>query len=169
MIKKTGRNFSNILKRDKAYFRLNEKGEKISFWNDIDYLVNKGIYRMVVEVPSNKIGKFECDLKNEFNPIIQDIKKNPLDSSETIPRFYPMYPLFNYGYIPQTIEDPKVKIHNKYMGDGDPVDVLELSDSPSTIGEVYEVRVLGALPLIDQGEFDCKILAVRVDPNTEIG
>ena len=50
-----------------------------------------------------------------------------------------------------------------YFGDGDPVDVVELSGENSSYrtGEVWDVKVLGAVGLIDQGELDWKIFAVR--------
>ena len=53
-------------------------------------------------------------------------------------------------------------------GDGDPVDVVELGDEPLAVGEVLRVRVLGAIGLIDQGEADWKIVALRVgqDPSS---
>lgn len=38
------------------------------------------------------------------------------------------------------------------VGDNDPLDVVEISDSPKASGSVIQVKVLGAYALIDEGE-----------------
>jgi inorganic pyrophosphatase len=48
-------------------------------------------------------------------------------------------------------------------GDGDPLDVCDISSTPRPTGAVYQVKVLGALAMIDGGETDWKLLAVRTD------
>jgi len=74
---------------------------------------------------------------------------------------------FNYGFIPQTFEDPTLE--SKYSdikglkGDGDPIDVVEISDSPLQRGNVVPIKVLGVLGLIDEGETDWKIIGIRAD------
>ena len=81
-------------------------------------------------------------------------------------RFYHDPSLVNYGAIPQTWEDPEHTSKGvELTGDNDPIDVLELGSQIATVGEVYEVKVLGALGMIDGGEMDWKIIAVRTtDP-----
>ena len=49
----------------------------------------------------------------------------------------------------------------EYKGDNDPLDVVEIGNSKFGTGAVVQVRVLGALCLIDQGELDWKILVVN--------
>ena len=56
-------------------------------------------------------------------------------------------------------------------GDNDPLDVLEIGEQVARVGEVYPVKVLGALGMMDGGgdgeefEMDWKIIAVRAtDP-----
>ena len=46
-------------------------------------------------------------------------------------------------------------------GDSDPLDAIELSPEPLTVGRVVCVRILGAFALIDQGEADWKILTIH--------
>ena len=47
---------------------------------------------------------------------------------------------------------------------GDPLDVCEIGSArPAAVGGAYTVRVLGALALLDGGECDWKLLAVRTD------
>lgn len=59
--------------------------------------------------------------------------------------FYPC----NYGFIPHTLS-----------GDGDPADVLIVSQYPVQAGSVMAVRPIGVLLMEDDGGVDEKILAV---------
>lgn len=68
---------------------------------------------------------------------------------------------FNYGALPQTWENPhKAHVLTGKPGDNDPIDVVEVSDTPLDMGAVRVVRVLGAMALLDEGETDFKILAI---------
>jgi inorganic pyrophosphatase len=72
--------------------------------------------------------------------------------------------LVNYGALPQTYEDPAHKdVLTNLLGDGDPLDVCDISSMKASTGAVYQVKVLGALAMIDGGETDWKLLAVRTD------
>ena len=51
----------------------------------------------------------------------------------------------------------------EYPGDGDPLDAIDLDDEPAKIGQVKQVKVLGALGLIDCDEIDWKIITVGAD------
>lgn len=62
--------------------------------------------------------------------------------------FYPG----NYGFIPHTLS-----------GDGDPCDVLVISQVPVVPGAVIRCRPVGALLMEDEAGQDEKILAVPVD------
>lgn len=74
-------------------------------------------------------------------------------------------PFFNYGLLPQTWEDPSLKSPEGYGGDNDPLDVIEVGDGPLPMGSTTPVKVLGSLELIDEGETDHKIIAIRAtDP-----
>merc|ERR1712061_947452 len=86
--------------------------------------------------------------------IAQDEKKGKL-------RDYHGPIFWNYGYLPQTWEDPKVEHPElKVLGDNDPVDVVEIGSRAHAQGEVSRVKVLGALAMIDDGELDWKIIAI---------
>src|SRR5690242_2537226 len=97
--------------------------------------------------------KMELSPAEEMNPIKQDIKKGEL-------RYIKYSPvLYNYGALPQTWEDPKfVHPDTGKPGDGDPIDVIDLSAHRTERGEIAQVKVIGALALIDEGETDWKIL-----------
>ncbi|HQN46175.1 MAG TPA: inorganic diphosphatase [Rugosibacter sp.] len=63
----------------------------------------------------------------------------------------------NYGYIPHTIS-----------GDGDPVDVLVVSQFALPPGVVVRCRPIGMLKMIDEAGEDAKLLAVPVDKLTKL-
>lgn len=68
-----------------------------------------------------------------------------------------------YGFIPQTYcaENVSKLSKNASKGDGDPLDILVLSERPITKSEVLiSARVIGGLRMIDRGEADDKIIAV---------
>lgn len=141
-------------------FRVNFKGESgdaISPWHDIPLKGSGDSYNMVVEIPKMTKAKMEIATKEESNPIAQDIKKGNL-------RDYHGPIFWNYGCIPQTWEDPNEK-HPEVgcFGDDDPIDVVEIGSNTLSMGSVTEVKPLGVLAMIDDGELDWKVLAVALD------
>jgi inorganic pyrophosphatase len=62
--------------------------------------------------------------------------------------FYPA----NYGFIPHTLAD-----------DGDPMDIMVVSQTPVVPGAVIRCRPVGVLRMTDEAGGDEKILAVPVD------
>ena len=97
------------------------------------------IVNCIVEIPHEGITKYEYDKK---------LHVFRLDRNLYSPVHYPG----DYGFIPSTLGD-----------DGDPLDVLVLVDTPSFPGCLMEVRPIGCLEMIDQGEGDEKILCVGAD------
>ena len=114
-------------------------------------------YTFVVEIPMGATAKMECMKEHWYNPIQQDSNK---DGST---RYYTYgVPFFNYGFLPQTWEDPSL-MRNGFGGDNDPLDVMEIGSGPLAMGSVVSVKVLGSLELIDEGETDHKVIALRTD------
>ena len=112
-------------------------------------------------VPSGK------SLPNDFNVVIEipmrsDPIKYEVDKASGaifVDRFMSTamhYPC-NYGYIPHTI-----------AGDGDPVDVLVISQFPLPPGVVVRCRPVGVLKMTDEAGDDAKLLAVPVDKLTSM-
>ncbi|MBI3525082.1 MAG: inorganic diphosphatase [Betaproteobacteria bacterium] len=110
-------------------------------------------------VPSGK------DLPNDFNVVIEipmhaEPIKYEVDKESGaifVDRFMSTamhYPC-NYGYIPHTI-----------AGDGDPVDVLVMSQFALPPGVVVRCRPIGILKMVDEAGDDAKLLAVPVDKLT---
>ncbi len=58
----------------------------------------------------------------------------------------------NYGFIPQTLAD-----------DDDPLDVIVLMQEPVQAMSLLEVRPIGLLPMVDEGENDENIICVHLD------
>jgi inorganic pyrophosphatase len=55
---------------------------------------------------------------------------------------------YDYGFVPQTLAD-----------DGDPTDILVISDTPSFVGCLMEVRILGAILLKKNGTVNNRLVA----------
>ncbi|KAK5019588.1 Inorganic pyrophosphatase [Cryomyces antarcticus] len=59
------------------------------------------------------------------------------------------------------IQHPETKAN----GDNDPLDVCEIGELVATPGEVKQVKILGVMALLDEGETDWKIMVIDVkDP-----
>lgn len=146
----------------RVYFE--RSGSSISPWHDIPLVANKTTneYNMVCEVPRWTNAKLEINTTAAFNPIRQDSKKGRLRYvADVFP--YKGY-IWNYGMLPQTFEDPThVDADTGCAGDGDPVDVVEIGQGICAEGSVHRVKVLGVVALIDDGETDWKVLAIRAD------
>ncbi len=104
-------------------------------------------------------------LPDEFNVIIEvSLNSNPVkyefdkeSGALFVDRFIgtAMHYPCNYGFIPHTLSD-----------DGDPVDVLVVSDLPIIPGAVIVVRPIGVLIMEDESGIDEKILAVPISKLT---
>lgn len=139
---------------------LRRSRERISPWHDIPLHAAGSteadqLFHFICEIPKGDTAKFEVHKSYGHNPVAQDHKKGKA-------RFYKYGPsLVNYGAITQTWEDPGfVHPDTGAGGDNDPVDVLQINDTPCDLGEVMPVRVLGTLALVDGGETDWKLIVV---------
>ena len=73
-----------------------------------------------------------------------------------------------YGFVPRTYCGKRVAamMPRSKRGDGDPLDICVLSERPITKSEVIvNVRVIGGLPMLDDGEADDKIIGVLESDN----
>ncbi|XP_051561028.1 inorganic pyrophosphatase 2, mitochondrial isoform X1 [Myxocyprinus asiaticus] len=123
---------------------------------------NEILFNMVVEVPRWSNAKMEIATKEPLNPIKQDVKKGKLRYVANI--FPHKGYMWNYGALPQTWEDPN---HNDKetmcCGDNDPIDVCDIGSKVCVTGQVIQVKVLGILALIDEGETDWKVVAINIE------
>ncbi len=98
---------------------------------------------VVVEIPKDSPIKYELD--KESGAIFVDRVL-----------YTAMYYPFNYGFIPNTLAD-----------DGDPVDVLVISEWAAVPGSVVRAKVIGMLEMTDESGVDTKVIAVpheKIDP-----
>ncbi|GMH40881.1 hypothetical protein BSKO_08785 [Bryopsis sp. KO-2023] len=154
-----------------------ESGDQISPWHDIPHgleSTKEGAFVWVVnEIPKGDLAKMETMAKREGNPIQQDDESvEDADGEElyTRPRYYGYGPsLVNYGSIPQTWEDSGNPDEiTEEIGDGDPLDSLDIGKAVAPMGLVYKIKILGALPLMDSEETDWKIVGINeMDPLAE--
>jgi len=144
----------------------NEKGQVISPFHDIPLFADEanGILNMVAEIPRWTNAKLEVNKGSHFNPIKQDIKSGKL---RFVKNCFPHHGyIWNYGAFPQTWEDPNYEDPDtKSKGDNDPLDVCEIGQNVAHSGYVKQVKILGVMALLDEGETDWKIIAIDVtDP-----
>jgi len=93
------------------------------------------IVTAIVEIPLESVNKYEYD---------KTLHVFRLDRNLYSPVHYPG----DYGFIPQTVAQ-----------DGDPFDILILTDSPTFPGCVFSARPIGLFEMLDQGIPDEKVLA----------
>uniref|UniRef100_A0A3B3D7F3 inorganic diphosphatase n=1 Tax=Oryzias melastigma TaxID=30732 RepID=A0A3B3D7F3_ORYME len=156
----------------RLYFKTSE-GRYISPFHDIPLIAESEqvccfvIYNMVVEVPRWSNAKMEIATKEQLNPIKQDVKKGKLRYVANV--FPHKGYIWNYGALPQTWEDPNHKDEEtSCCGDNDPIDVCDIGTQVCSSGQVIQVKVLGILAMIDEGEMDWKVIAINVeDPDAK--
>ena len=135
-----------------------------SFWHDIPMKPSGGesnVINFVTEIPLRMTAKMEVQKALPNNPISQD------HNDDGSPRYYTYgTPFFNYGFVPQTWEDPDLKDSLGNGGDNDPLDVMEVGSKRLDMGSITQCRVLGHLELIDEGEMDNKVICISLsDPD----
>nr|ACQ57858.1 Inorganic pyrophosphatase [Anoplopoma fimbria] len=167
----------------RIYFKTSE-GKYISPFHDISLIAeteqdkdvptkkpkkneSEVLFNMVVEVPRWSNAKMEIATKEPLNPIKQDLKKGKLRYVANI--FPHKGYIWNYGALPQTWEDPDhTDKETKCCGDNDPIDVCEIGTQVCFPGQVIQVKVLGILAMIDEGEMDWKVIAINAkDPDAK--
>lgn len=102
-----------------------------------------GEVNVFVEIPKDSNIKYELD---------KDAGVIMVDRFLYTAMSYP----FNYGFVPNTLAD-----------DGDPLDIIVLSEHPVAPGTVIPSVVIGMLEMEDEAGMDTKVLAVptaKIDP-----
>lgn len=148
---------------------LQKDGQIISAFHDVPLYADaaKKTFNMIVEIPKFSNAKLEISKDDALNPIKQDVKKGKLRFVKNVFPYHGY--MWNYGAFPQTWEDPTHEHPDtKAAGDNDPLDVVEIGEKVGKTGEVKQVKVLGLVALLDEGETDWKIITIDVtDPLAE--
>lgn len=114
----------------------------MNIWHDIaEERIKKDNFISVIEITKGGKNKYELD---------KETGMLKLDRVLYTATHYPA----NYGFIPRT-----------YAGDGDPLDVLVLCQEKIVSLTLVETYPIGVLKMIDNNEYDEKIIAVaKKDP-----
>lgn len=116
---------------------MNIRHKTVHPWHDISPGENApNEITVFIEVPRGSMAKYELDKKSGF------IKLDRILYSAV---HYPG----DYGFIPQTVSE-----------DGDPTDVIVITNNPVFPGTLVTVRPIGIVEMIDGGERDEKIIYV---------
>ncbi len=115
--------------------------------NLLDVMPGKNLpkeFNAIIEIPKGSKVKYELDKETGLIKVDRILSCN---------MGYPQ----NYGLVPKTLFD-----------DGDPLDVVVVSDQTLTPGAIVTVRPIGVMKMIDCGEQDDKIICLIVDdPKTK--
>ncbi|XP_044045041.1 inorganic pyrophosphatase 2, mitochondrial isoform X2 [Siniperca chuatsi] len=127
----------------RIYFKTSE-GKYISPFHDIPLTVET---EQDNDVPAKKPKKNESEVL--FNMVVE------------VPRWS--------NAKMETWEDPNhTDKETKCCGDNDPIDVCEIGTQVCFPGQVIQVKVLGILAMIDEGEMDWKVIAINAeDPDAK--
>lgn len=109
----------------------------------IGYGENPEKVKALIEIPYGSNVKYEID-KDSGAVVVDRVMHSAM--------FYPA----NYGFVPNTLAK-----------DGDPADILVLTEFPMVAGSVVNCRLIGVLVMEDEAGMDEKLLAVpvnKVDP-----
>jgi inorganic pyrophosphatase len=83
------------------YYLTDDNDKKISFWNDIPIGLEKDYVNCCIEIPKEDKAKLQVEKEEKYHPFMQDTRINKATNQIEL-RYYAQYPLFNYGFIPQT-------------------------------------------------------------------
>lgn len=109
-------------------------------WHDVELGESfPEIVTAVIEIPKGSKIKYELD------------KRSGLIRVDRILFSSVQYPA-NYGFIPQS-----------YCDDGDPLDILVLGQEAVVPLALMRAKIIGVMPMKDQGEADYKLIAVHAD------
>lgn len=120
-------------------------------WHGLDIGPNPPQYlHAYIEITPFDLVKYEVDKQTGYLRV-----DRPQRSSSQPPALY--------GFIPRTFCGRRVGalMTGAQHGDGDPLDICVFSERPIAKSEVLlAVRVIGGLPMLDDGKADDKIVAV---------
>ncbi len=113
-----------------------------NLWHDLEPgPMIPDVINVIVEIPKGSRNKYEFDKRIgafKLDRVLYSAVQYPGD----------------YGFIPQT-----------FYSDGDPLDVLVMTNLPTFTGCIVEARPIGLFRMLDKGDADDKVLAVlQYDP-----
>ncbi len=122
-------------------------------YNALPAFSENGVLQCVIEIPSG------TNKKVEYNKTSYTFEIDKKNGQERIINFLP-YP-GNYGFIPSTLSTIDEG------GDGDALDILVIAEALPT-GTILEIIPIGMLKLLDNGEYDYKIIGIPIKKELQI-
>lgn len=109
-------------------------------WHDVQIGYKApAIANAIIEIPKGSKAKYEIDKETGF------VKLDRVLFSSV---HYPA----NYGFLPRT-----------YWGDGDPLDILVISQVDLIPGSICESKIIGAMQMVDGNDDDDKLISVAAN------
>ncbi|GAB5367969.1 hypothetical protein AAMO2058_001277700 [Amorphochlora amoebiformis] len=138
-------------------------GNKISPWHDIPLALDKDKAQanMVIEMPQSKLEILQMQKSIAFNPIAHS-------SSGKLAQYITLdIPEFNLGFLPQTWRNPTKNDTMGFVGDGSPVNVIEVGGNVHGSGTVVEVNILGFLTITSRKNNKADYFIIAIDRSVE--
>lgn len=122
----------------------------MDYLRQVPFANYKNEVNAVIEIPKGSKVKSEVSHSGEY-----------LEGGRVLNARFPF--ISNYGFIPQTNEPDT----DNGPGDGDPVDVYVFCDVAFPPLSVVPIRIIGGVPVLDDGQSDYKVIAVPVQDKHE--
>lgn len=147
---------SSLITADNVSQHNNKKNTAaLNYLDGINAYSLDSLVQVVIEIPAGCNQKWEVDKKTG-----QLAWETVTPDSFRVVNYLP-YPA-NYGFVPQTL------VSTETGGDGDPVDIFILGTALKR-GEIVQVKPIGLINMIDNGEHDSKLLAVPISGGPFVG
>jgi inorganic pyrophosphatase len=132
----------------------------LSYWSDIPLYFNQEerVYNMIVEIPRGEAIKTLLNISEEMSPITVSMLPN-----SNQPALENVDYIHDFGKLPQTYSSDSVEDQlAKLLGNGQPLDVVEISDRTHQIGDIVPVKILGVLGVATNNAVDYKLIAFDI-------
>jgi len=113
---------------------------------------------MIVEIPRGEAIKTLLNISEEMSPITVSMLPN-----SNQPALENVDYIHDFGKLPQTYSSASVEDQlAKLVGNGQPLDVVEISDRTHQIGDIVPVKILGVLGVASNNAVDYKLIAFDI-------
>jgi len=139
----------------KSYIELAADNIPQSYWHDVPMFFDEKakIYNMIVEIPRGDSMKTRMNLGEDMNPIFVAVNSDKLPENENVDYIH------NFGKIPQTYNNVSEDQLAKMIGNGRPLDVVEISEFTHAVGDIVQVKILGVLGVVEDNAVNWKLIA----------
>jgi len=143
-----------------TYIEQAADNKPLSYWHGIPLFFDqeKRVYNMIVEIPRGEAIKTLLNISEEMSPITVSMLPN-----SNQPALENVDYIHDFGKLPQTYSSASVEDQlAKLVGNGQPLDVVEISDRTHQIGDIVPVKILGVLGVASNNAVDYKLIAFDI-------